>query len=114
LAGASLGAAAIESLDAQAKLAAYIAYGNGPGNLAAYLKEFVPLAQTSVRDHAANACAAAAPSRGARPYRCCEPKNIILFQFESLDKGSGMGRFLGLEESRAGRPETYVVFSRIH
>jgi uncharacterized protein (DUF1330 family) len=88
LTGAALGAAAVQGLHAQAKPAAYVIYENGPANLDAYLKEFVPLAQKSVRDYGGKFLRGSGALQGAKSLSIAgePPKNIILFQFDSLDK----------------------------
>ena len=51
LAGVALGAAAIQTLDAQAKPPVYMIAINEISNQEGYTKEYVPPAQKSVKDH---------------------------------------------------------------
>ena len=90
-AGAIVGAAAIQSLYAQAKPSAYVIYERGDATNDAYTKEFVPTLQKSVRDSGGKFLRAAGAPEAAAARRILSiagepPKNIILIQFESLEK----------------------------
>jgi uncharacterized protein (DUF1330 family) len=88
LAGAALVTAAVQGLHAQAKLSAYVIFENAPTDRDAFAKEFVPLAQKSVRDYGGKFLRGGGLTTGAKDLSIAgePPKTIILFQFESLDK----------------------------
>jgi uncharacterized protein (DUF1330 family) len=88
LVGAGLGAAAVQGLHAQAKPAAYVIFENAPTDRDAFAKEFVPLAQKSVRDYGGKFLRGGGALQGAKSLSINgePPKTVILFQFESLDK----------------------------
>jgi uncharacterized protein (DUF1330 family) len=92
-AGAALGAAAVQVLHAQAKPAAYVIYEHASTNQDAYAKEFTPLAQKSVRDYGGKFLRGGGALQGAKSLSVSgePPKNIVLFQFESLDKAQAWG-----------------------
>ena len=85
---AALGAAAVQTLHAQTKPTAYVIYEQGPGNLDAYRREFIPLAQKSVGDYGGKFLRGGGAFQGGRSLSIAgePPKNIIVFQFESFDK----------------------------
>jgi uncharacterized protein (DUF1330 family) len=81
-------AAVIQGVYAQAKPAAYVIFENAPMDRDAFAKEFVPLAQKSVRDYGGKFLRGGGLTRGAKDLSISgePPKTIILFQFETLDK----------------------------
>jgi uncharacterized protein (DUF1330 family) len=58
VAGAALGAAAVQGLHAQAKPPIYLVTEIDAPNMDAYLKEYAPLAQKTIRDHGGRLVAA--------------------------------------------------------
>jgi uncharacterized protein (DUF1330 family) len=88
LAGASVGTAAVRAVNAQAQLPAYVIFENAPTDRDPYAKEFVPLAQKSVRDYGGKFLRGGGALQGAKSLSISgePPRTIILFQFESLDK----------------------------
>ena len=88
LARAALGAAAVQSLHAQAKPVAYVIEERVYTNSDAYAKEFTPLAVKSTRDYGAKYLRGGGAFQGGKTLSIVgeAPSNIVLFQFESLDK----------------------------
>ena len=84
LAGAALGAAAVQGLHAQTKPLAYVISENDVTNKEAYAKEFVPLAVAALKDSGQKQLAAGGQtvSLSGEP-----PKSrIVLSVFENIDK----------------------------
>lgn len=81
-------AAVVQGACAQTKPAAYVIFENAPMDRDAFAKEFVPLAQKSVRDYGGKFLRGGGLTPGAKDLSISgePPKTIILFQFETLDK----------------------------
>ncbi len=87
-----IAAAAVQGLHAQVKPVAYVIFENAPTDRDALAKEFVQLAQKSVRDYGGKFLRGGGPvgelTMGAKLLSIAgdPPKTIIIFQFENLDK----------------------------
>jgi uncharacterized protein (DUF1330 family) len=85
-----IAAAIVQGVHAQAKPAAYVIYEFTPTNNDAYAKEYVPLAQKSVRDHGGKFLRGGGALPGGLGKNLSiagDPlKSVVLFRFESLDK----------------------------
>jgi len=84
LIGVSMGGAGIEALHAQAKPPVFVVSENSVSDIDAYLKEYVPLAQASIKaagGHLVAASANAVSFEGAPP-----AKRIAINQFDSLER----------------------------
>jgi uncharacterized protein (DUF1330 family) len=83
--GIGIGAAVVQGLHAQTKPPAFVIVENAITDRDAYLKEYLPLIQKSIRDQGGKRLAAGGetlPMVGEPP-----PKSsVALFEFESLDK----------------------------
>ena len=82
LAGIALGAAAIQTLDAQAKPPVYMIAINEISNQEGYTKEYVPPAQKSVKDHG-GVYVAAGP--GAQVTGNLPNGPVVILRWESME-----------------------------
>jgi uncharacterized protein (DUF1330 family) len=86
--GVVIGAAAVQALHAQAKPPAFVIVENAVTNQDAYVKDFLPLIQKSIRDHGGKALAA-----GGKTSQLLgePPKSVVaLIQYDSLEKAQAM------------------------
>ncbi len=88
LAGAAIGAAAVEALHAQAKPPVYMVYENELTNRDGYLKEYVPTAIATIKAHGGRIVAAGKPTTyaGAPPK---EPASFGILVFDSTEQLEG-------------------------
>ena len=87
---AALGAGGFQALHAQVKPVAYVIYENErtTANQEAYAKEFVPVVRKSVLDYGGKLLRGGGALPGGKTLSVAgePPKQIVMFQFESLDK----------------------------
>jgi uncharacterized protein (DUF1330 family) len=80
----------VQGVHAQAKPAAYVIYEFTTTNNDAYAKEYLPLAQKSVRDYGGKFLRGGGALPGGLGNNLSitgdPPKSVVLFRFESLDK----------------------------
>jgi uncharacterized protein (DUF1330 family) len=88
--GVGISTEVVQGVHAQARPVAYVIYEFTPTNNDAYAKEYVPLAQKSVRDYGGKFLrgggALLAGLGNNLSITGDPPKSIVLFRFESLDK----------------------------
>jgi uncharacterized protein (DUF1330 family) len=82
----------VQGVHAQAKPVAYVIYEFTPTNNEAYAKEYVPLAQKSVREYGGKFLRGSGALSGGLGNKLSvtgdAPKSVVLFRFESLDKAT--------------------------
>jgi uncharacterized protein (DUF1330 family) len=85
-----ISAAVVQGVHSQAKPAAYVIYELAPTNNDAYAKEFVPIAQKSVRDYGGKFLRGGGALPGGLGNSLSiagdPPKSVVVFRFESLDR----------------------------
>jgi uncharacterized protein (DUF1330 family) len=107
IAGVALGALVVQGLHAQAKPPIYVVTEIDVSNLDAYLKEYVPLAQTALKAAGGRILAA---GQNITPIEGTPPKSrVTILQWESIDQYNAYRKSPAFADARK-IGETYAKF----
>ena len=90
LAGAALGAAAIQTLHAQVAPKAYVVAQNVVKDEAGYMKDFAPSMSKAIE--AAGGKYLVRGGKTISMHGAAPASRVVILQFDSVDKGAGLGK----------------------